>query len=130
MMATACTHYASVSFLEFGDSRLSKKTSAGALPRPLVMGQEPFAVGTQCPFGGDVAIERLPGDAEFPAQVGYLGLRVGHSCTGEAELGRCHLVRSTTLASAYPGGQETGLGALDDQFALEFRQGCKDAFAD
>lgn len=85
------------------------------------------AIRAQCPLGGDMAVEGLAADAQFFTQGADAGVGMGHGGHGQAQFGRGHLEGPTAFSASGSGRGQTCLGALDNQIALEFGQGSKDA---
>jgi hypothetical protein len=83
------------------------------------------APNQQRAIGADMAIERLPGDAQFPAQVGDLGFRLSHGRHGEAHLRRGHLEGLPTRSATDAGGGEASPGPFGDQLAFELGRAAK-----
>ena len=92
----------------------------------LPAGEKFSSVLTQLAGGGHVPIEGLAGDVELLAECCDAGFGLAHRRHRQAHLGRGHLERSTTLASAGPRRLETGLRPFRDQLTFELSQGRED----
>lgn len=74
-----------------------------------------------------MAVQGLPGDAEFGTQRGHLGLRLPHRRHGQPQLGCRHLEWPPTFAAPCPCGGQPRHRALGDQLPLKLSQGSEDA---
>lgn len=89
--------------------------------------QQLHTIRPHLPLGRNVAVQRLPGDAEFGTQRGHLGLRLPHRRHGQPQLGCRHLEWPPTFAAPSPCGGQPRHRALGDQFPLKLCQGSEDA---
>ena len=74
-----------------------------------------------------MAVEGLPGDAEFSAKFGDLRLRFSHCRLSQPELRRRHLRLATSTSAPRARGRESGFGPLDNEFTFELCQCREDA---
>ena len=89
--------------------------------------KEFFGVGSQLTCRVHVAIERLPANSEFDAELADLGAGLPHGCLRKTELRSCHLERTAAVPAPRPGGCQACLSTLDNQFTFELRQSSKEA---
>src|SRR4051812_25931223 len=82
---------------------------------------------TEFAGGAHIAVERNPGDAQLPAELGDAGIPVGHRHLGEVHLRLAEAELPATLTASGPRRLEASHGALPDQRALELSQGREDA---
>jgi hypothetical protein len=75
----------------------------------------------------DVPVERLPRDAQLPAQLADLGARLAHRRLRQPQLRHGHRPPPPPLAALGTGGGQARLGPLDNQLPLELRQGGEEA---
>ena len=72
-------------------------------------------------------IQGLARDTKFTAEFSNLVTGLAHRGHRQPQFGGGHLVRSSTVAAAGPGGGQTREGAFGDEFAFEFSEGRENA---
>jgi hypothetical protein len=85
------------------------------------------AVLTRRAIRRDVPVERLPGNAEFGAQVSHLRFLLPHGSHGQAHLWRRHFEGRTAFSSAGAGRSQPGSGSLGNQVSFKLCERSEDA---
>ena len=74
-----------------------------------------------------MAVEGLPGYPEFFAEVANVGFFLAHGGHGQADFGRCHLVRATAVSPSGARGSGASDRTFGDQGTFKLRERSKDA---